>query len=395
MLRRILISFAIVLILLVGGAAYLYHKFAASIREAEARAKSENKLLTPRIIAGGGSFERSVFYTGNGIGDISQILLGWPADREGAEIAVVGSQGADFIDSTGQLKKEVRFAIEQRCPIAIARLNSTGNYGFLTRDESWAAPATLFNNEGQVSWRSTGNWPGVDDSTSGDVSGDGQLSVVVGLNGGGGITLLDGNGKQLWSKREFNVWHVEILDTRGDGHEEIVHSNARGQLLVRNPAGDVVGQYLQGVYVSDFALTRWGEEPRPSHILVPVSEGRDHCCKPYVIVLDRSGKELAELESPMGDLFHRLSATPIQFAKGATYFAVLKDNSPRDRSMLILYGPDGSIAYQEILGEPCLGVAALHTNNGERLLIGCAARVWAYSQALPSTAPKNASLSRQ
>jgi hypothetical protein len=395
MLRRILIGFAIVLILLAGSAAYLYHKFAPSIREAEARAKIENKLLTPRIVAGGGSFERSVFYTGNGIGNISQILLGWPADREGAEISVVGSQGADFIDSTGQVKKEVRFAIEQRCPVAIARLDSTGNYGFLTRDESWAVPATFFDNEGQVSWRSTGSWPGVDDSTSGDISGDGHLSVVVGLNGGGGVMLLDGQGKQIWTKKESNVWHVEMLDTSGDGHEEILHSDARGQLLVRNAAGDVVARYLQRFYVSDFALTRWGKEPRQTHILVPISEGQDGCCKPHLIVLDRDGKELAELESPMGDLFHRLSATPIQFAKGAEYFAVLEDDSPKDRSMLVLYGPDGSIAYQEILGEACLGVAALPTKNGEQLLVGCAARIWAYSQALPFTAPKNGPLSRQ
>jgi hypothetical protein len=187
-----------------------------------------------------------------------------------------------------------------------------------------------------------------------------------------------------------------MLDTRGDGREEIVHSNARGQLLVRNATGDVVARYLQRFYVSDFALTRWGEELRPSHILVPVSDDRDGCCKPYLIVSDRSGKQLAELESPMGDLFHRLSATPIRFGKGAEYFAVVEDNSPRDRSMLLLYGPDGRIAYQEILGESCLGVTALPAENGERLLIGCTAGIWAYSQALSNiTASKSTPLPRQ
>ncbi|HUJ31014.1 MAG TPA: hypothetical protein VLY23_07010 [Candidatus Acidoferrum sp.] len=389
MLRKILIGLAIFLLFLVSAAAYIYHKIQPSIREAEKLAEAENKMLTPRMVAGGGRFERRAFYTGSGIGDISQILVGWPADREGTEIAVVGSQGADFVDSVGQLKKQVRFAIQQHCPVAVARLDSTGAYGFLTREESWAVPATLFNNEGQVSWRSTGNWLGVDDSTSGDISGDGKLSVVVGLNGGGGITLLDAQGKQIWTKKETNVWHVEMLDTSGDGREEIVHSNARGQLLVRNGAGEVVARYLPDFYVSHFALTRWGDESRPSHILVPVSERRDGCCKPYVIVSDRTGKKLAELESPMGDLFDRFNATPIRFGNGTEYFAVLEDNSPRERSMLLLYGPDGSIAYQEILGESCLGMAALHTKDGERLLIGCAARIFAYSPALPTvTAPE-------
>jgi len=59
------------------------------------------------------------------------MCVGWPADREGADIAVVGSQGADFIDSTGQVKKQVRFSIEQRCPVAVARLAPTGEYGYL------------------------------------------------------------------------------------------------------------------------------------------------------------------------------------------------------------------------------------------------------------------------
>lgn len=395
MLRKILISTAVFLILLVGSAAYIYHKIQPSIREAYARADAEKKMLTPREIVGAERFEKSGFYTGHDIGDISQILVGWPADREAAEIVAVGAEGADFVDSAGHVKKQVRFAIEQHCPVEVARLDATGAYGFLTRDESWAVPATLFNDEGQVSWRSAGNWPGVDDSTSGDVGGDGKLSVVIGLNGGAGIVLLDARGKQIWTKKDSNVWHVEMLDSRGDGREEIVHSNAKGQLLVRNGIGEVVAQYLPEYYVSQFALTRWGDESRPSHLLVPVSERRDGCCKPYVIVTDRTGNKLAELESPMGNLFDRFSATPIRFGNRSEYFAVLEDNSPRERSMLLLYGLDGTIVYEEILGESCLGMAALHTKAGERLLIGCADKILAYSPSVSTaTASKSPAVPR-
>lgn len=119
--------------------------------------------------------------------------------------------------------------------------------GYLTRDESWAVPATLSDKEGQVRWRSK-SWPGIDDSVSGDVNGDGKLSVVIGFNGGGGLLLLDGQGKELWKKEESNVWHVETLDTNGDGREEILHSNAKGELLVRNGNGDVIARYLPNFY---------------------------------------------------------------------------------------------------------------------------------------------------
>jgi len=339
-------------------------------------------MLQPRLVKGEGHFERRPFYSGGGLGNISQILVGWPANREGAGIAVVGSQGADFVDSTGQIKKQVRFSIEQRCPVTVARMDATGEYGYLTRDESWAVPATLFDKEGRVMWRSNRSWPGVDDSAPGDVRGDGKLSVVIGFNGGGGVALLDGQGKTLWKKEETNVWHVEMLDTNGEGREEIVHSNGKGQLLVRNGNGDVATQYLPGFYVSHFALARWGEEARPSHILVPISESREGCCKPAFILLDANGKKVTELESPIGDLFNRMSATPIRFGKGAEYFAVLENRL--ERSMLLLYREDGEIVYQEILGEPCLGMAALPKKDGERLLVGCTAKVWEYSPVLPA-----------
>jgi hypothetical protein len=307
--------------------------------------------------------------------------VGWPADREGADIAVVGSQGTDFVDSAGQIKKQVRFSMRQPSPVTVARIDATGEYGYLTRDQSWAVPSTLFDKEGQVMWRSKDS-PGVDDSVPGDVAGDGKLSVVIGFNGGGGLVLLDGRGRELWKKDESNVWHVETLDTNGDGRDEILHSDAKGQLLVRNGNGDVIARYLPDFYVSHFTLTRWGEDARPSHILVPISESREGCCKPAFILLDAHGNKVSELESPLGDLFTRMSATPIRFGKGADYFAVLENQL--ERSMLLLYGEDGQIAYQEILGEPCLGMAALPKKDGERLLVGCTAKVWEYSPVLPT-----------
>lgn len=378
MLRKILIGIAILVLLLVAGGAFLYLKLQPSIRAAEARAEEEQKILQPRLITGKGRFERRAFYTGDGLGTIWQIRIGWPADREGADIAVVGSHGTDFIDSTGQSKKKIRFSIEQLCQVAVARMSASGEYGYLTRDESWAVPATLLDKEGNVSWRSDGAWSGVDDSAPGAVFGDGELSVVLGLNGGGGLVLLDSQGHKLWKKEERNVWHVETLDTNGDGREEILHSNARGQLLVRNASGDVITQYLPDSYVSEFGLTRWGQEAEPTHILVPTTVNRDGCCKPVFIVLDAKGKTVAERESPFGDLLNRTAATPVHFGKGTEYFAVLQNNFAQERSALLLYDKDGQIVFQEILGESCLGIATMPKKDGERLLVGCAAKIWEY-----------------
>src|SRR4029077_13658290 len=141
MLRKILIGFAVLLLLLVVAAVFLYYMVRPSIREAEARAEEEEKILQPRLLKGEQDFERHIFYISEGLSNISQIRPGWPADREGTDIAVVGSLGADFIDFAGQTKKQVRFSIEQHSPVVVARMSPSGEYGYLTRDESWAIPA--------------------------------------------------------------------------------------------------------------------------------------------------------------------------------------------------------------------------------------------------------------
>lgn len=378
MFRKIIIGSAILLLLIVGVGAFLYHKIQPSIREAKARVEAKRKMLQPRLISGEGNFEKRTFYSSEGLGNISQINVGWPADREGADIAVVGNHGADFIDSSGQMKNQVRFSIDQYSPVVVARTGSNGKYGYLTRGESWAAPATLIDEQGHVSWQYK-DWMGVDDSAAGDVFGNGQLSIVVGINGAGGLVLLDGQGKKLWGKVEANVWHVEMLDTNGDGRDEVLHSDAKGQLLVRNEKGDVISRYLPGTYVSFFALTRWGGETRPSHILIPISKGSEGEEKPEFVVLEANGNKIKEMDSPLGNLFTRLSATPIRFGKGTPVFAILQNDSPSDRSLLVLYAEDGQIVYQEILGESCLGLAALPTADGERLLVGCGSKILEYS----------------
>lgn len=381
MLRKILIGFAILLLLLLGAGVYLYHKIQPVLRESKAR----QKMLRPRLVKGEGNFTRSVFYTSGGLGAISQISVGSPADHEGADIAVVGGQGADFIDVGGRVKKSVRFAVPQKVPVIIARIDAAGQYGYLTRDESWAVPATLFDKEGKVSWRSQ-DWPGVDDSAPGDVSGDGKLSVAIGFNGGGGLVLVDGQGNEQWKKEEGNVWHVEMLDTNGDGHDEILHSNAKGQLLVRNGNGEVIARYMPDAYVAYFAVTRWEEEARASHILARFSATGESCCKKGLVLLDATGRKITELESPMGDLFTQLTATPVRFEPGADYFAVLEATA--GGSMLLLYGEDAQVKYQEIIGDTCIGMSSVPEKDGEHLFVGCTDKIWEYSPAPTKTVPR-------
>jgi hypothetical protein len=135
-------------------------------------------------------------------------------------------------------------------------------------------------------------------------------------------------------------------------------------------------------------LTVGASELYPNHILVPTSESGDGCCKPIFMLLDEKGEKVAELESPLGDLFNQMNALPIQFGNGAKYLAVLENRL--ERSMLLLYGEGGKIVYQEILDEPCLGMAAHPRKDGERLLVGCTGKIWEYYPVLPANTPSGA-----
>lgn len=78
---------------------------------------------------------------------------------------------------------------------------------------------------------------------------------------------------------------------------------------------------------------------------------------------------------------HRVKGAPVRYGKNADYFSVLFNVGAFSRSMLLLYDEQGRIAYQEILGESCLGIAALPGEAGERLLVGCSGKVFEYSPA--------------
>jgi hypothetical protein len=372
-----LIALALLVIALAGAGAYLLHRAESQLAR---DSREELQKLKPRVITGEAQFKKSVFYKGADLGEVSEILVGWPADREDATLAVVGNRGAHFLDGSGLLKKQVHFLKNVRCPIQVTRLDASGEYGFLTRSESWAVNATLFDKEGQERWSySGGALTAIDDSVGGDLDGEGKLQVVIGFNGKGGVVLSDGEGKKIWQKADGNVWHVETLDIHGDGRKEILHSNARGQLIVRDANGEIIDRYLPGHYVSDFALTRWGTESEARHILIPSKETNGDCCRPVILILDAKGKAVTSFDDPLGDLMDRTHGTPVHFPNGAANYAVLQNNGPRDRSMLLLYDSEGGIAYQEILADSCLGIASMPEKSGDRLLVGCSGAILEYS----------------
>ncbi len=358
--------------LVVAGFVYLF-RFDARLQRGY---QAQLKLLEPKVLIGSTEFTKRVFCKNPSIGRVTQIF-GGGLDNEGqAALTLVSNYGVHYVDANGEVKRTTSFTNPTRSSVELVQLDRAGNYGFLTRDQSWAENVILLDKSGNQLW-SYSRATGIDDSSVAEAGANGKFTFVVGSNGVGGIALLDSQGKEIWRKAESNVWHVESLDVDGDGRREILNSNARGELLVRNMGGDVENRYLAGYYVTYFSLTRWGNESTPRHILVPTTGFNADCGKKILIVLDAAGKTVATLEATPGDWSHKAAAAPFR-SKNHTLFAVVQ-TGVLPRSVLSVYDAENRIVYREVLGQLCSSLNTTSVNSEEKLLVGCDSLVLEYT----------------
>jgi hypothetical protein len=250
--------------------------------------KMPNDLRTAEVDYGIADFGRTVLDRFPDLGAITDLRYGHFNKAEEPELAIVGTAGAVFVGSDHQVKKRIHFGMQMSNRVILVEPNDAKVLAFLGRGGGWIEKVRVFDENGALRWDYGSFW-GVNDSAAGDLHGEGKLEFAVGLNGGGGVRLLNADGRELWSKLASNVWHVEIAST-DEGVAEIIHSDASGALTIRNAAGEVLRTCRPAQYVSGFGLTRWASEPQQRHIIIP-GQG-------VIMVLDLNGNRSAQLEAP-------------------------------------------------------------------------------------------------
>ncbi len=334
-----------------------------------------NDLRTARIDYGKDACSKSVLGSFPDAGSITDLRWGHFTNEAGSELAIVGNTGYVFVGAGNKLERKVRFAARTFNPVVLLQPKEGEAPVFLGRGGSWLENVRLFDGSGALEWQYSNSW-GINGSAAGNLDGDGKLEFAVGLNGGGGLRLLDAKGHELWSKVAANVWHVEIASASEGTQGRIVNSDASGAVTVRDGKGNVISQFRPAKYVSSFELAKWGDDVQPRHLLIP-DQGS-------IVVTDLEGHPAVRLEAPAETLYslEQVVSVPVSFSPHRRYQATLVNYPDWSRSVLYLNDEAGKAAYREILGHSCGAVGTIPVSAGsgaKLLLLGCDAEVWSYT----------------
>lgn len=303
-----------------------------------------------------------------GVTDISVI----PKDLS---VACATTKGGAYLDKSGAVQSSVVF--DQRVDeVDLIPSESGGKFRYLNRG-SWGTQSCLLDENGKLIWKAKDK-DGVDDTAYGVLADNPRGKFAVGYNGGGGVSLLDDRGKELWSREDGNVWHVEITDPFKKKTARIIHSNAGGDITVRDGYGNVVSKSNAPFYFSSFSLCRWPDKTSEQRLI--------SCSGGSIWLLDEKGGEVKKFEVPVDDQFNDIQAALVKLVPSQPpYLATLTTWKRWNRTMFCIHDNKGKIVYDECLTEMCRAIAVVNQGESqpEALLIGGEKRIIKYSPSSP------------
>jgi len=326
----------------------------------------------PGVVTGTNFLRSDILINDKRMGKITDLKIGEFVEGQPKALAAVSTTGVMFYDANGVKIKE-RFFKDRTAAVRIISNGSELDHVFINQG-AWNLPVSLINAEGVTVWE-YGGVPGVNCMSAGDLDGDGALDFVVGFNGRGGLHRLDANGKTVWEKEGGNIWHVEIADTDGEGRMRIVHSDAGGNMYVRDADGNVDAQSQTSAYFSEFSLCRRPDSNNQSYCLLAEDD--------LIWMFDYNADVAKTYPAPYcGSLGHAYG-TPFVYAEGEKeYLAVICDYPQWNSAMFYVYNPDGDLVYQEVIPESCASILAVKVPSTglDQLLIGGTGQIYSYAK---------------
>ncbi|MBV9510927.1 MAG: hypothetical protein JO303_11670, partial [Caulobacteraceae bacterium] len=124
---------------------------------------------------------------------------------------------------------------------------------YVTRS-GWPREIPILGGAGEPAWRLEEFENGVDGVAWVDLDGSGASTLLVGLNGGGGIRAFHDGGRKRWGMMlDANIWTVTGIDAAGDRPGRAIYCDGE-KVSVLDADGREVGEFsTRGHYVTTIA----------------------------------------------------------------------------------------------------------------------------------------------
>jgi hypothetical protein len=364
-------------------------------------------------------------------------------DASKNEIILAGKFGAEIMDRSGNLKREILYDLTVK-KLKIGWFETTTyNQGFgdlkivdTDRDGSYEFLGyggldglAIFDNTGKGLWRYGGSDldisdvldkekrekaskrnPSIRAAASGDLDGDGIEEIIL-TNLNDQMIALDNKGNEKWRQADdipgTKLWTVDL---DGDGKTEIVElfyrrpriKDSNGKLIKQTEVGD---KNCDAIFVTEDGkkkkLNFLGFDGNKMSVVdednklvlrgdAPLSEVKNDKKMSRAALAPKDPKDNETVEMPVLGSSYEDGDEKVHDAKAVKarlknneqeYLAVVADYILLDRSMFYIYSAEGKLVYAELLPESSNIILALPGENGgiDQILVGGTHTVWRYS----------------